>query len=78
MTTLVRRMGITALYREPDTSRKAPREHDIRLPAAHADDLALEPRLGDGHHASHIRQPELFARAVRGFFQSNELLSSNE
>ena len=73
MTTLVRRMGITALYRKPDTSRKAPREHDVSVPAAHADDLALEPSLGDGHHAPHIERPELFAQAVRGFFQGNEL-----
>ena len=67
MTTLVQRMGITALYRKPNTGRKAPREHDIRVPAAHADDLTLEPRLCDGHHAPHIEQPELFAHAVRVF-----------
>ena len=49
MTTLMRRMGITALYRKPNTSKRAPGAHDLALPVAHAGDHALEPRLGDGH-----------------------------
>jgi hypothetical protein len=49
MTTLMRRMGITALYRKPNTSKKAPGTHDLAVPASHAVDHALEPCLGDGH-----------------------------
>jgi len=49
MTTLMRRMGITALYRKPNTSRRAPGSDNPPVPAAHAGNHALEPRLGDEH-----------------------------
>ena len=41
---------MTALYRKPNTSERAPGPEHTPLPASHGVDHALEPRLADGHH----------------------------
>ena len=48
--TLMRKMGIEALYQRPNTSRRHPAHPVYPVPAARADDRPAEPGLGDGHH----------------------------
>ena len=48
--TLMKRMGVEALYRKPNTSKPATRAPDLPLPAAWDDDRPPEPGVGDGHH----------------------------
>ena len=48
--TLMRRMGIEALYRRPRTTTPGARPQDLPVSAARAGDHAGEPSLGDGHH----------------------------
>ena len=47
--TLMRQMGIEALYRKPNTSRPRPGT-SLPLSAAQTDGRSAEPGLGDGHH----------------------------
>ena len=48
--TLMRRMGIEALYRKPNTSKRHPGHKVYPVPAARAGDRARQPGLGTGHH----------------------------
>ena len=48
--TLMAKMGITALYRKPYTSRRHPEHKVYPVSAAPSRDRAGQPRLGDGHH----------------------------
>jgi hypothetical protein len=48
--TLMRRMGIEALYRRPHTTTARARPQDLPAPAARDGDHPAEPSLGDGHH----------------------------
>ena len=48
--TLMQRMGIEALYRKPNTSKKAPDPQDLSVPAARAEDRSRQPGLGERHH----------------------------
>ena len=48
--TLMRKMGIEALYRRPNTSRKHPRPSGLPVPAAPPRRDPAEPGLGHGHH----------------------------
>ena len=48
--TLMRRMGIEALYRRPRTTQAGAGPQDLSVSAAWARDHAAEPGVGDGHH----------------------------
>jgi putative transposase len=48
--TLMRRMGIEALYRRPNTSRRHPHSSGLPIPAAWTYGDAARPGVGDGHH----------------------------
>ena len=48
--TLMRKMGIEALYRQPNTSRRHPAHRIYPYLLRGRRDRAPEPRLGDGHH----------------------------
>ena len=48
--TLMRTMGIEALYRKADTSRRHPEHPDLSVSAAGLDHRSAESGLGDGHH----------------------------
>ena len=48
--TLMRRMGIEALYRRPRTTQARAGPQDLPVSAARARDHAAEPGVGDGHH----------------------------
>ena len=48
--TLMRRMGIAALYRKPCTSSAASCPPDLSLSPARSDDHSPESRLGGGYH----------------------------
>ena len=47
---LMQRMGIEALYRKPNTSKKHPAHKGLSVPAARAQDRSRQPGLGHGHH----------------------------
>ena len=51
--TLMRRMGIEALYRRPRTTKPAARAQDLPVSSARDADHAAEPGVGDGHHLHH-------------------------
>src|SRR5258705_6770389 len=48
--TLMRRMGIEALYRRPRTTKPEPGSQGLSVSAARHGDRAAESGLGDGHH----------------------------
>jgi putative transposase len=49
--TLMKRMGIEAIYRRPNASKPTPaRPQDLPVSAAGRDGRAAEPSLGDGHN----------------------------
>jgi hypothetical protein len=48
--TLIKRVGIEALYRKPNTSKPAPRAQDLSLSAAETAHHPIQSGLGDGHH----------------------------
>ena len=47
--TLMRRMGIEALYRRPRTTKPEPGHKNLSISAARDGDHAAEPGVGDGH-----------------------------
>jgi hypothetical protein len=47
--TLMKRMGIEALYRSPRTTKPEPGQ-DLSVSAARDGDHAAQPGVGDGHH----------------------------
>ena len=49
VTTLMRRMGIEAIYRRPNTSKPAPGHRILSVSAARIDDQSAEPGLGERH-----------------------------
>ncbi len=49
---LMRRMGIAAIYRRPNTSKPAPGPQDLSLSAQWREDGACEPSLGNGHQCA--------------------------
>src|SRR5258708_3310306 len=48
--TLMKRMGIEALYRRPRTTKPEPGAQELSVSAARDGDCADEPGVGDGHH----------------------------
>jgi putative transposase len=50
VTTLMKRMGIEALYRRPRTTKPEPGHKVLSVSAARCSDHGTEPGLGDGHH----------------------------
>ena len=48
--TLMERMGIQALYRKPNTSKKHPTPQGLSVPAARAEDRSRQSGLGHRHH----------------------------
>ncbi len=48
--TLMKRMGIEALYRRPRTDEAGARPQDLSVSVARDRDHATEPGVGDGHH----------------------------
>ena len=48
--TLMKRMGIEALYRHPRTTKPEPGAQDLSVFAARNGDCPAQPGVGDGHH----------------------------
>src|SRR5665213_782258 len=48
--TLMKRMGMEAIYRRPNTSKPAPGQQDPSLSPARTEGRSSQPGLGDGHH----------------------------
>ena len=61
VSTLMRKMGIEALYRRPNTRRKQPGNPVFPVPTARLGHPAGEPCVGHGHHlhpdAQRLRLP---------------------
>ena len=62
--TLMKRMGIEALYRRPNTSKPAPGAQDLPLSAQEAADHPPQSGLGDGHHL-HSHGPRVHLSGCR-------------
>ena len=69
VTTLMKRMGIEALYRRPNTLEAGARAQDLSVSAARLDVDAAQPGVGDGHHlhpdGARLRLPGRRARLVQ-------------
>lgn len=50
--TLMKRMGIEAIYRRPNTIKSGAGAQDLPVPAPKAADHATEPDLGDGYYSA--------------------------
>ena len=66
--TLMKRMGIEALYRRPRTTKPRARPQDLSVSVARHGGHAAEPGVGDGHHlhpdGAGLRLPGRGARLV--------------
>jgi hypothetical protein len=68
--TLMRRMGIEALYRRPRTSAPAPGHNDLSVPAARCGCHPAQPSVGSGHHLHPDGQGLRLPRCGAGLVQS--------
>ena len=62
--TLMKRMGIEALYRKPGTSKKHPGHEDLSLPVAGLDHQPGQPGVGAGHDVYPMAKGFVYLTAV--------------